>query len=96
MEHRYHPLLCQVLHAVGSRGPVTLLNANPEKTCRPVSEIWLSTEGYEDGQISRMRHTINTHWQYDDARTKMCVEKESDCNGQRIVVRVCDETRRAL
>jgi len=93
MEHRYHPLLCQVLHAVARLGPVTLLNVNPGKTCRPVQEIWLSTEGYEDGQIGRMRQIVTTHWQYDEANTKACVDKESDYSGERIVIRVCDETR---
>lgn len=94
MEHRYEPIIATLLMSVAEYGQMQIINANPGRTCLPVREIILSTIPYNSSQISRMCSTINTYWQYDNLNSKKCIELESDFQGQRIVVRVCNETRR--
>ena len=96
MEHRYEPVLVQVLRMIVHRTGARLLNANPCDTCKPVREVWLYPDFWQGGQMSRIMHQVNAAWQYNDLPDEVVMLFESDFSGQRVRVRVTDETRRRV
>jgi len=96
MEHRYEPVLIQVLQMISHRVGCRILDANPCDTCKPVREIWLDPEYWDDSQRYRARRIIAGAWRYNDDPDASVMVFESDFQGQRVRVRVTDETRRVV